>query len=79
MRLNVMVITTYIEQATTQHDFIVQESQKVIDYNNSSDRKWLANHCFWAMNNSRKVETFPVIRNPVDAATWVQSKVLESN
>jgi hypothetical protein len=28
---------------------------KKIDWNDSSDRKWLMNHLHWAMNNSRSV------------------------
>lgn len=35
------------------------ESYKRIDHNNSSDRKWLGNHCFWAMRNGRKIVTYP--------------------
>src|SRR3546814_2677020 len=31
------------------------ESMKVIDHDKSSDRKWLATHCFWAMRNGRQV------------------------
>lgn len=77
MKLNIMVITEYKERATDSHVFVVNESQKVIDYNNSSDRKWLANHCMWAMNNGRSVTTFPAIRNGPDG-TWTQVLV-ESN
>ena len=36
------------------------ESQKVIDHDNSSDRKWLGTHCFWAMRNNRRVVTYPI-------------------
>lgn len=36
------------------------ESEKVIDHDNSSDRKWLGGHCFWAMRNDRRVETTPL-------------------
>jgi hypothetical protein len=35
------------------------ESEKIIDHDKSSDRKWLASHCFWAMRNMRKVITWP--------------------
>ena len=28
---------------------------KSIDWNDSSDRKWLMNHLHWAMNNGRQV------------------------
>lgn len=34
------------------------ESSKIIDHDNSSDRKWLGTHCFWAMRNARKVTTY---------------------
>lgn len=36
------------------------ESHKVIDHDNSSDRKWLGAHAFWAMRNNRKLVTYPV-------------------
>ena len=35
------------------------ESVKYIDHDNSSDRKWLGTHCFWAMRNGRSVRTTP--------------------
>ncbi len=35
------------------------ESSKVIDHANSSDRKWLGAHCFWAARNGRRVTTYP--------------------
>lgn len=35
------------------------ESIKVIDHANSSDRKWLTNHQFWAMRNKRRVTMYP--------------------
>lgn len=28
---------------------------KAIDWNDSSDRKWLMNHLHWAMNNGRQI------------------------
>lgn len=34
---------------------------KQIDHNNTSDRKWLAKHCFWAMRNGHSVYTAPVM------------------
>lgn len=42
------------------------ESKKLIDHNNSSDRKWLGSHCFWAMRNMRRVTTWPAgeLRTP---------------
>lgn len=38
------------------------ESLKVIDHDNSSDRKWLSSHLFWAMRNGRTVTIQPVTR-----------------
>ena len=35
------------------------DSLKSIDWNNSSDRKWLTSHLHWAMNNSRQVTITP--------------------
>lgn len=32
---------------------------KSIDWTDSSDRKWLANHLHWAMNNDRAVTLIP--------------------
>lgn len=37
------------------------ESQKQIDWNNRSDRKWLESHMHWALNNTRKVTVEPVV------------------
>lgn len=37
----------------------VFESLKVIDFSNSSDRKWMMNHLTWAMNNDREVRIYP--------------------
>lgn len=31
------------------------KSAKVINWNDSSDRKWLANHMHWAMHNGASV------------------------
>lgn len=78
MRLNIMVTTSYIEVATPDKFFRVEESQKVIDFNNTSDRKWLMNHQFWAMNNKRQVAIFPVKRGPHEN-TWQQETRGESN
>lgn len=35
------------------------DSLKSIDWNNSSDRKWLVNHMHWALHNSRQVIITP--------------------
>ena len=61
MTCKIMVITAKL----APHDGSGQvpqwevESTKVIDHDNSSDRKWLGAHCFWAMRNDRKVITHP--------------------
>lgn len=35
-------------------------TQKTIDWNNASDRKWLTNHQHWAMNNNHAVLVRPI-------------------
>lgn len=35
------------------------EQTKTIDHDNSSDRKWLQSHTFWAMRNGREVTLLP--------------------
>lgn len=42
-------------------NYINYESSKIIDHNNSSDRKWMMNHIHWAMRNSRTVALRPII------------------
>lgn len=37
----------------------VTESIKRINHDNSSDRKWLTSHIFWAMRNNRRIEIVP--------------------
>lgn len=39
------------------------EAVKQIDWNNSSDRKWLMNHLHWAMNNRTGVKLWPTESN----------------
>lgn len=36
-----------------------QPDHKTIDWNNSSDRKWLMTHMHWAMHNARIVSIIP--------------------
>ena len=36
-----------------------EESNKRIDWNNSSDRKWFMNHLTWCLNNNRAVHIEP--------------------
>jgi hypothetical protein len=35
------------------------QEEKLIDWSNSSDRKWLMNHLHWAMNNRKGVMLVP--------------------
>lgn len=35
------------------------EAKKVINYSNSSDRKWLSTHMHWAFHNNRRIELHP--------------------
>lgn len=35
-------------------------SRKDINWNDSSDRKWLTNHMHWAMNNHQVVTLTPI-------------------
>lgn len=59
--MKVKVITYHIiEQRSDESIKSSVESTKVIDHDNSSDRKWLGSHCFWAMRNNRMVTTFPL-------------------
>lgn len=40
------------------------ENQRQINWNNSSDRKWLTNHLHWAMLNGRGIQLFALNRAP---------------
>ncbi len=57
MKLPTLVVTRFAATIKGEMPF---ESQKVIDHDNSSDRKWLATHCFWAMRNLRAVSVMPI-------------------
>jgi len=48
-----------VTQQRTARGFEICEIPKVIDWNNSSDRKWLANHTHWAMTNDKLVIYMP--------------------
>lgn len=37
------------------------ENERVVDYANDSDRKWLGSHSWWAFSNGRGIELEPVI------------------
>ena len=53
--LLVKVITYEIDSPEGQ-----DESEKVIDYCNDSDRKWLGKHAFWALANGRAILQEPM-------------------
>lgn len=57
----VRVITEWIDSHDPARVRFVEESSKIIDHADSNDRKWLGNHCFWAMRNSRRVITYPIV------------------
>lgn len=40
---------------------------KLINWNNSSDRRWLVNHQHWALNNSHCVLIRPANLNPTES------------
>lgn len=63
MSVKIEVITeTEGREDSTGASAMEMESLKVIDHDNSSDRKWLASHLFWAMRNGRTVTIQPVTR-----------------
>lgn len=59
--MNVRVITNLVTRnaqgRVTGIDPDHNESKR-IDWNNSSDRKWLMSHMHWAMHNSREVAIY---------------------
>lgn len=57
--MNVQVCTGSGSRVEFGKLIIERESSKVIDWNNSSDRKWLNSHFHWAMNNGRNVTIRP--------------------
>lgn len=50
--MKVKVLTTPLEAGASH-------TVKVIDWTDSSDRKWLTNHQHWAMNNGQAVMISP--------------------
>src|SRR3546814_5864632 len=54
------------------------ESMKVIDHDKSSDRKWLATHCFWAMRNGRQVISTPENERSEEHTSELQSLMRNS-
>ena len=51
MKVNILTFNLKEVDAKTQ--------AKAINWNDSSDRKWLMNHMHWAMNNSHGVTLAP--------------------
>lgn len=41
------------------------ESEKLINWHNSSDRKWLTNHLHWALLNGREIRLVAVSRSDI--------------
>jgi len=60
MACKILVVTSVRLPSTVPNSSWQEESTKRIDHDNSSDRKWLATHCFWALRNDRKVTTYPL-------------------
>lgn len=52
--------TSFANQPCDPHT----EAEKQIDWNNSSDRKWLMSHLHWAMLNGRGIQLFAQNRAP---------------
>lgn len=53
--------TTHVKVCTLHMLSGQIDSIKFIDHANSSDRKWLQTHIFWAMRNQRKIDLIPVL------------------
>lgn len=53
--MNILVET--ILRCDDSCDNEIVEKRNIIDYFDSSDRKWLRNHCIWAFHNGRKICT----------------------
>ncbi len=61
MRCEIKVLTYRLDMfASPLPVAICLESEKIINHADSSDRKWLGTHCYWAMRNGRKVVTYPI-------------------
>ena len=61
MTCKVKVVTYQLDMLSSPEPIAKEfESEKIIDHDNSSDRKWLGSHCFWAMRNGRRVVTTPL-------------------
>lgn len=51
-RLSTLVVT----RNHTDVNVTFVENRKEIDYNNRSDRQWLATHTLWALDNKRSIQ-----------------------
>lgn len=52
-------LPVYVRTIVTPHHGVIQRGEtqhKIIDWNDSSDRKWLMNHLYWALNNKKPVK-----------------------
>lgn len=49
-----ILVQTILKCSDSSDNEIVEKSN-VIDYNDSSDRIWLRNHCTWAFHNKRRI------------------------
>ena len=59
--MDVRVITNQVKRSPTGRVLGINpdtNESKRIDWNNSSDRKWLVNHMHWAMHNDREVSIY---------------------
>lgn len=61
MTIRIKVITHKLDMFASPEPIVESyESEKIIDHASASDRKWLGNHCFWAMRNGRRVTSYPL-------------------
>lgn len=61
MKINIVTdeMTSISLQDGLESIQVAPESQKRIDFNNSSDRKWMMNHITWSLNNNRAIVLIP--------------------
>lgn len=53
-------IRTFARMESSERRFDIMTEAKIINWHDSSDRKWLANHMHWAMMNFRPVQFVPI-------------------
>jgi hypothetical protein len=59
--MKVRILTKLLTKSTEESSIAEGEmSQKTIEWNDSSDRKWLMNHFHWAMMNNHAVLIRPI-------------------